>query len=55
MNENIYIYNLFEKLQSVQHAKEVMSDRSGLVDFAIALVNSVVNLFNRKVMFLSNI
>ena len=55
MNENIYIlYNLFEKLQSVQCAKKVMSDSSGLVDFAIGLVNSVVNLPNRQVMFLSS-
>ena len=31
-----------------------MSDSSGLVDFAIVLVNSVVNLPDRQVMFLSN-
>ena len=55
MNENIYIlYNLFEKLESMQCAKKVMSDSSGLVDFAIGLVNSVVNLPNSQVMFLSN-
>ena len=27
-----------------QHAKKVMSDSPGLVDFAIGLVNSVLNL-----------
>ena len=28
----------------MQHAKKVMSDSLGLVDFAIRLVNSVLNL-----------
>ena len=31
---------------SMQRAKKVMSDSSGLVDFAIGLVNSVLNLPN---------
>ena len=34
-----------------RHAKKVMSDSPGLVDFAIGLVNSVFNLPNRQVMF----
>ena len=39
-----------EQLQS-QHAKEVVSDSPGLVDFAIRLVNSVFNLPDGQVMF----
>ena len=31
-------------LQRGQHAKKVVSDSPGLVDFAIGLVNSVINL-----------
>ena len=31
-------------LDSVQRAKKVVSDSPGLTDFAIALVNSVLNL-----------
>ena len=34
-----------------QRAKKVLSDSPGLVDFAIGLVNSVVNLPNGQVMF----
>ena len=34
-----------------QHAKKVVSDSQGLVDFAIGLVNSVFNLPNGQVMF----
>ena len=34
-----------------QHAKKVVSDSPGLVDFAIRLVNSVFNLPNGQVMF----
>ena len=30
----------------IQRAKKVVSDRLGLVDFAIGLVNSVLNLAN---------
>ena len=33
-----------------QHAKKVVSDRPGLVDFAMGLVNSVLNLPNGQVM-----
>ena len=35
-----------------QHAKKVVSDSWGLVDFAIRLVNSVLNLHDREVKFL---
>ena len=35
-----------------QHAKEVVSDNLGLVDFAIGLVNSVLNLPDGQVIFL---
>ena len=34
-----------------QRAKKVLSDSSGLVDFAIGLVNSVFNLPDGQVMF----
>ena len=34
-----------------QHAKKVVSDSPGLVDFAIGLVNSVVRLPDRQVRF----
>ena len=34
-----------------QHAKKVVSDSPGLVDFAIRLVNSVFNLPDGQVMF----
>ena len=34
-----------------QRAKKVLSDSSGLVDFAIGLVNSVINLPDGQVMF----
>ena len=33
-----------------QRAKKVVSDRQGLVDFAMGLVNSVLNLPDRQVM-----
>ena len=35
----------------MQRRKKEMSDNQGLVDFAIGLVNSVVNLPNGQVMF----
>ena len=35
----------------VQPAKKIVSDSSGLVDFAIGLVNSVFNLPDGQVMF----
>ena len=36
---------------SMQRAKKVMSDSPGLVDFAIGLVNSVLNLPDRQVKY----
>ena len=36
---------------SVQRAKKVVSNSPGLVNFAIGLVNSVLNLPNGQVMF----
>ena len=38
-------------MQWEQRAKKVLSDSSGLVDFAIGLVNSVFNLPDGQVMF----
>ena len=35
---------------SIQHAKKVVSNSPGLVDFAIGLVNSVFNLPDGQVM-----
>ena len=35
---------------SIQHAKKVVSNSPGLVDFAIGLVNSVFNLSDGQVM-----
>ena len=37
-----------------QRAKKVVSDSPGLVDFVIGLVNSVFDLPDEQVMFLSN-
>ena len=36
-----------------QHAKKVVSDSPGLVDFAVGLVNSVINLPDGQVNFLA--
>ena len=36
---------------NIQHAKKVVSNSPGLVDFAIGLVNSVLNLSDGQVMF----
>ena len=38
-------------LYPLQHAKKVVSNSPGLVDFAIGLANSVCNLPDRQVMF----
>ena len=35
----------------MQHAKKVVSDSQGLVNFAVGLVNSVFNLPEGQVMF----
>ena len=40
-----------KNLFSTQHAKTVVSDSPGLVNFAIGLVNSVFNLPDWQVMF----
>ena len=47
--------NVCKILQLCQHAKKVLSDSPGLVDFAIRLVNSVFNLPNGQVMFFEEI
>ena len=36
----------------LQHAEKVVSDSTGLVDFAIGLVSFVLNLPDRQVLFL---
>ena len=36
---------------ALQHAKKVVSDSLGLVDFAVGIVNSVLNLPNGQVVF----
>ena len=38
-------------MKTLQRAKKVVSDSLGLVDFAIGLVNSVINLPDEQVMF----
>ena len=38
--------------EPIRHAKKVVSDSLGLVDFAIGLVNSVLNLPDRQVILL---
>ena len=39
----------------MQGAKKVVSDNPGLVRFAVGLVDSVLNLLNRQVMFYEGI
>ena len=39
----------------MQGAKKVVSDSPGLVEFAIGLADSVLNLHNRQVMFYEGI
>ena len=48
-NTNLQIF-LFT-FESAQSAKNVVSDSPGLVDFAIRLVNSLINLPNGQVKF----
>ena len=38
-----------------QHTKEVEYNNLGLVDFAIRLVNSLLNLHNRQIKFLKGL
>ena len=50
---NIQEYSHVTILPSIrQHAKKVVSDSPGLVDFVIGLVNSVLNLRDGQVKFL---
>ena len=46
------IINISFSVIIVQHAKKVVSDSLGLVDFAIGLVNSVINLPKGQVKFI---
>ena len=39
----------------VQHAKEVVSDSHGLVELAVGLVNSVIDLPDEQVIFFEEI
>ena len=40
---------IFTSLPDFQHAKKVVSDSLGQVEFSIRLINSVLNLPNRQV------
>ena len=40
---------IFTSLPDFQHAKKVVSDSLGQVEFSIQLINSVLNLPNRQV------
>ena len=51
-NKSWYIHKSF---RSDQRAKQVVSNSSGLVDFLIGVVNSVLNLPNRQMNFLGEI
>ena len=50
-----YFADEFVKIVSVQNAKKVVSDSPGLVDFAIGLVNSVLNLPDGQVNYFEEI
>ena len=43
--------SMFKNNTCMQRAKKVVSDSPGLVDFAIGLVNSVLNLPEGQLMF----
>ena len=47
----IIVFHNFETINRQQHAKKVVSDRLGLVDFTIRLVNSALKLPIGKVNF----
>ena len=51
-NKSWYIHKSF---RSDQRAKQVVSNSSGLVDFLIGVVNSVLNLPNRQMNFFGEI
>ena len=44
---------LLQPASLLQRAKKVVSDSLGLVDFAVGLVNSVINLPDGQVIFFS--
>ena len=48
---NKFYHILILSVIPIQHAKKVVSDSPGLVDFAIRLVNSVINLPDGQVKF----
>ena len=50
-NEDLLTEALIGLVSKTQHAKKVVSDSPGLVDFAIGLVNSVINLPDGQVKF----
>ena len=50
-NEDLLTEALIGLVSKTQHAKKVVSDSPGLVDFAIGLVNSVLNLPNGQMSF----
>ena len=48
---NKFAFKHTKSILKPQHAKKLVSNSLGLVDFAIGLVNSVINLSNRQVEF----
>ena len=42
------LHSMFQTTTPYQHAKKVVSDSLGLVDFAVGLVNSVINMPNEQ-------
>ena len=51
MGEDENFFFNFVTIHPKQHAKKVLSNSPGLVDFDIVVVNSVFNLPNGQVMF----
>ena len=51
LSSSLTIILLINFVSFVQRAKKVVSDSLGLVDFAIGLVISVLDLFNGQVLF----
>ena len=45
------VFHFFKQIYTKQRAKKVVFDSPGLVDFAIGLVNSVINLPNGQMKF----
>ena len=46
-----FFFKPWKKIRIAQRAKNLVSDCPGLVDFVLGLVNSVLNLPNRQVIF----